>query len=263
MFNYEQIANILELFFKNLGYKSLPITDLTTKKDFNYGVAYTIDKYEFSNTYIINRCSRIEDIIKAIDNNNENNCVLPIFHIFGSYLTLELLVIFLNYIIKSFNLDSSKIQLETTYDQEKVVNILNKECYINNINYINKNIAKILCDGSGYIIGPYGSNDKKIYQAISINYLLDKYNKIEIIQLVELEDNKFCIGIGIERIYTAINYIISNSWIPNWYNTLPLFKSTIDKEIQENGTEYPKAYNLILNTDPKDFPNKSVVYNLT
>jgi hypothetical protein len=261
--NYEDIVNVLENFFKTLNYKHLPITKLITNKKFNKGLAYTENEYFYSNSFQIVKCSRIEDITKVINfkSGNNNICVLPLFHYFSTNLSLELLTVFLNFIIKNFNLDVSKINLETTCILKKVINILQKKCNINNIDYKNDNLSKILCDGTGYIIGPYGSPNSKIYPAISINYILDANNIIEIIQLVEFENNKFGIGIGIERLYTSIHYKLCNVFIPNWYNTLPIFKLTCDNEVKENGLDYPDGYHLILNTDPKDIPRDSRVYD--
>ena len=70
IFNYEQISILLALFFQKYGYNPINPSPLITNLTFNYGLNYE-DKYGEinvpNNTYLIQKCSRVDDIKKAIN----------------------------------------------------------------------------------------------------------------------------------------------------------------------------------------------------
>jgi hypothetical protein len=243
LFNYNEITEILISFFKDLNYNAIITNKLITNINFNYGLSYSLDNI-IPNTYKINKTSRVEDIKTA-----SNICVLPLFHIFGSSLSLKLLVDLFNYLIKSLGLDVSKINLETSVTLEPVVNILKEKCNISNIDYYSKNISMILNDGRGSLIFPIGALNSKIYPAIRVNYILDD-NKIQIIEIFQKDKNMYVLEVGIERLYTAVNYHLPNIFIPNWSNTLPFLKLECENEVKEYGVSLPLGYELLVNTDP-------------
>jgi hypothetical protein len=260
IFNYHEITEILINYFTNLNFTALLTNKLITNLNFNYGLSYIFDNIN-PNTYIINKTSRIEDIQKA--SNNNNICILPLFHLFGSSLSLKLLIDFFKYIIKNFNLDVLKINVETSVNLRPIINILKEKCNITNINFYNKNVSMVLNDGRGSMIFPYGSLNSKIYPAIKINYILDGNKKVEIMQLIQKEKNLYMIEIGIEKLYTAINFHLPNVFIPNWKNTLSIFQLECENEVKDYGVSLPIGYDLILNSDLKEIPNNSNVYNYT
>ena len=249
--NYEQITKLLEIFFKNYGYKPSTPSSLITNLTFNYGLNFE-ERDVLDNTYVVQKCGRVEDIKKA-----DTLCTLPLFHMFvcSDTLSLDGLTQFMQYVINTFQLDVSNIYLETSYSFVDVVNEFESKCGIKNVLYVKENIALILNNGVGSLISPYGSSIGKIRGAMSINYRINANTQIEIAQITETrKDNikTYCIGVGIERLYTTINYYVKDVFIPNWYNTIPLFIIEVKKESLQTGVALPIGYELIVNTDPKD-----------
>lgn len=247
LFNYERITEFLKIFFQNYKFKSVNASNLITNETFNYGLTYE-DPLIPPNTFVIQKCSRIDDIQYA-----DKLCTLPLFHIFACSQTLKLniLIDFFKYLINGFGLDPSKFYLETSYPLEYLVKEIHKTCGINNVKYIDENDARILNNGAGSLIIPYGSPNGTIYSAMSVNYAIDENTQIEIFQIIEYVgscscNKRYAIGIGIERLYTAINYG-SDVFIPSWYNTIPLFKSVVENESNQLGVPLPIGYDLIIN----------------
>ena len=260
--NYAEICKLLKTFFEKYRFIAIKPTNLITNNTFNYGLKYedTIseDKIVLDKIFVIQKCSRIEDIQYA-----NNICVLPIFHIFASSykITMDMLLDFFTYLIKIFGLDPSKFYLETTHSLSYLVKKIESTCGINKVKYFTKNIAQILNNGSGSLIQPYGSPTGLILPAMSINYILGEPNSqnsfIEIVQLTEfINDNDitYGVGVGIERLYTAINFNVSGEFIPNWINTLPLFIEECNAESKKRDIPLPIGYNLITKTDPSNIP---------
>jgi hypothetical protein len=250
----DNIENQLYSYLKTMGLTQIKeryplITDYT----YNHGLRYQDvvglkDKRSFSSQY----CSRIDDI-----NQKEKICVLPLFKMIYSTsndLTLDEVTDIITKIISTFNLDSSKFLIKTTKMSDKLVNKLKLKCKIEKVNFIKKTNALINCDGDGYIYKNVYDNKSPILRAASLYYDLGDNNMIEIIQLQHADDetdNSYGFGVGIERLFTAINYNNENVDKPNWDKTLPNFESYCKKEAKILGVQLPGGYNLIMNEKPE------------
>ena len=249
LFNYEQITEMLKTFMQSCGLIPISPSNYIKNSSFNSGLAYEEeDLSKRNNVFVVQGCSRINDIEKK-----DKLATLAFFHMFSISPSLKLneLIDFLKYLIKVFQLQPSKFQLNTIYPLEYLVEEINKKCGINNVKYYDKNEAFKLKNGEGYLVYPADSKDEKnIFRTLSIYYEINENIQIEIIQIVEFRD--FCnnknygLSVGIERLYTAINHNIPNVFIPSWSNTIPLFKQLIEKESKELGVQLPPGYDLII-----------------
>ena len=250
LLSYDNIENLLCSYLKTLGLVEIQkVYPLITDYTYNHGLRYQDgilkDKRSFSSQY----CSRIDDI-----NKREKTCVLPLFKMIFSNsndLTLDEVTYFISKIISIFNLDSSKFLIKTTKMSNKLVNKLKLKCKIEKVHFIKKNTALIKCDGDGYIYHNVYDNKSSVLRAASLYYDLGDNIMIEIIQIQHTDDeinSLYGFGVGIERLFTAINYNNENFDKPNWYNTLPKFESYCKKEAKKLRVELPEGYNLIMST---------------
>jgi len=171
-------------------------------------------------------------------------------------LTLDEVTDIITKIISIFNLDSSKFLIKTTKMSNKLVNKLKLKCKIEKVNFIKKTNALINCDGDGYIYKNVYDNKSPILRAASLYYDLGDNIMIEIIQIQHADDeteSSYGFGVGIERLFTAINYNNENFHKPNWDNTLPIFENYCKKEAKILGVELPEGYNLIMYENPECF----------
>ena len=248
---YDNIENLLCSYLKTLGLAKNKSNPFITDYTYNHGLRYQDvvglkEKRCFHSQY----CSRIDDI-----NKREKICVLPLFKMIynnGNDLTLDEVTDFISEIISIFNLDSSKFLIKTTKMSNKLVNELKQKCKIEKVHFIKKTTALIKCDGNGYIYHNVYDNKSSVLRAASLYYDLGDNNIIEIIQIQHPDDeinSLYGFGVGIERLFTAINYNNENFDKPNWYNTLPKFESYCKKEAKKLRLELPEGYYLIMSTN--------------
>jgi len=83
VFNYEQISELLKIFFQRYGYNPVNTSNVITNLTFNSELNYE-DQPIPDDSFVIQKCSRIDDIKHA-----DKLCTLPLFHIFACSETLS------------------------------------------------------------------------------------------------------------------------------------------------------------------------------